>query len=162
MRLVRTPCLFPSVASARSMMVRLLMIFCRTTVVAPSHCMNDITRWAIPIAPAFVFIKFHVLVGDRNRASIIGCIRESGAIDRRGNVALSGLGVVAGNLSVPGGRQDSAAYMYSYRCNPTLLSTSYSRSITTEAGSWPSQMYLAKVRTFLYSGVGLANYRVMN
>ena len=149
-------------AYARSTMVRVLVLFCGTIVVALIHCTNDITCWAVPIAPAFAFIKCHVLVADRNGSSIGGCTRERGAIDRIVTVSLSGLGLADVNLSVLDGRRDSDAYMHSYCGNSTLLSTSHSKSITTEDGSWPSRMSLAKARTFPYSGVGFAKDRVMN
>ena len=113
------------------------------------HCMNGITCWAIPVTSEFTFTKCHMLVGDRNGAANSRCTRERGAIEIRGTVTLSGLGVADGNLGVLGGRRDNAASISSSRGTSTSLGKSHSGSIKTEAGSCTSQIPLAKARTFL-------------
>ena len=161
-RLVRISCLCSSMASTISTLVRGLICYCRATVVDLSHCMNIITCWVIPIASAFTFIMCHVLVGDRNGADISGCTRERGDIGTRGNATLSGLGVFHGNLGIQGVRRDNSTSMSSSCDTSTSLCSSHSGSTMTEAGSWLSWMYLAKVMTFLSSDVGLVKDGVTN
>ena len=149
-------------ASTRYTVVSALITCCGATVVALSHCMNGITFWVIPIASAFTCIMFHALNGDRNWATISGCTRKRGDINARGIDTLSVLGVFVGNLGVPDGRRTSAASVLSSCVTSTFLRVSHTGINTTVAGSWPSQMFLAKSSTFLSSYVCLAKGGVKN